>query len=256
MASNFSCIGFPVASGDDFVTLAEQVASIATPVEAKAGTYLRWSPPTGEELWLQVDRGNHLRGMNPHFRGRSSMRVRVDERIRRDDHTVLDGAFHAFAMPEGDGDEAQLYPFVFDAPDADVHASLALPATVLVQLAAFASQAECFPSPEAFAASPRGGRFASKAFIPSGLFSMDGETLDAPRAYVILIGHVLESATLENHLTHLPYHWALIDTYGGMLDAVIDPALLPETPPQGGVMMGSFWVSGRILGGENDEADA
>ena len=192
MASNFSCIGFPVASGDDFVTLAEQVASIATPVEAKAGTYLRWSPPTGEELWLQVDRGNHLRGMNPHFRGRSSMRVQVDERIRRDDHTVLDGAFHAFAMPEGDGDEAQLYPFVFDAP----------------------------------------------------------------RAYVILIGHVLESATLENHLTHLPYHWALIDTYGGMLDAVIDPALLPETPPQGGVMMGSFWVSGRILGGENEEADA
>jgi hypothetical protein len=57
VASNFSCIGFPVASGDDFVTLAEQVASIATPVEAKAGTYLRWSPPTGEELWLQVDRG-------------------------------------------------------------------------------------------------------------------------------------------------------------------------------------------------------
>ena len=85
---------------------------------------------------------------------------------------------------------------------------------------------------------------------------MDGETLDAPRAYVILIGHVLESATLQNHLTHLPYHWALLETHGGMLDVVVDPALLPETPPQGGVMMGSFWLSGRILGGENEEADA
>lgn len=252
MPSHFSALGFPVNSGDDFVTLAEEVSSIADPLPATAGDYLRWSPPSGEELWLQVDPEHRLLGMNPHFRGRSSMRVQVDARIRRDDHTALDGAFHAFAMPEGDGEEAQLYPFVFDAPDADVHAALALPATALVQLAAFANQAECFPTPEAFAASPRGGRFASKAFIPSGLFAADGEMLDQPKAYAILIGHVLESATLENTLTHLPYHWALLETYGGMLDVVIDPSVLPEMPPTGGVMMGSFWLSGRILGGETD----
>lgn len=249
MTSHFSAIGFPVASGDDFITLATEAGRIATPVTATTGDYLRWSPTTGEELWLQVTPGNRLIGMNPHFRGRSSMRVQLEARVLRDDHTALDGAFRAWAMPEGDDEDARLFPFVFDAPDADVHATLELPATALVQLAGFAHEIMSFPSEAAFAASPRGAKFASRAFVPSGLVGPDGEELAAPRAYAIIIGHVRESATLENQLTHRPYHWALLETYGGAMDAVIDPALLPEAPPKDGVVMGSFWLSGRILGG-------
>ena len=216
---------------------------------ATAGDYLRWSPASGEELWLQVTPDHRVIGMNPHFRGRSSMRVWLDSRIARDDHTTLDGAFHAWAMPEGDDEDARLFPFVFDAPDADVHTALALPTTALVQLAGFAHDLMSFPSLDAFTASPRGATFASKAFVPTGLFAPDGEEAPQPRAYAIIIGHVMESATLENQLTHLPYHWALVHTYGGALDVVIDPAVLPELPVPGGVVMGSFWLSGRILGG-------
>jgi hypothetical protein len=250
VSSHFAAIGFPVASGDDFIALAEEAGAIATPVPATLGDYLRWSPTTGEELWLQVTPDHRVVGMNPHFRGRSSMRVQLEARVPRADHTALDGAFRAWAMPEGDDEAARLFPFVFDAPDADVHAALALPATALVQLAGFAHEVVGFPSAEAFAASPRGATFASRAFIPAGLFGADGEELAEPRAYAVVIGHVQESATLENQLTHRPYHWALLDTYGGAMDVVADPAVLGEMPKPGGVVMGSFWLSGRILGGD------
>ena len=38
-------------------------------------------------------------GMNPHFEGKSSVRVAVEARIARDAHMPLDGTFLAWANP-------------------------------------------------------------------------------------------------------------------------------------------------------------
>jgi hypothetical protein len=37
------------------------------------GEYLKWAPPSGEQLWLQVSPKGEGMGMNPHFAGKSSI---------------------------------------------------------------------------------------------------------------------------------------------------------------------------------------
>jgi hypothetical protein len=92
VANHFSAIGFNLETQDDFVALAEEVAPAASPVPVPGGRYLRWCGGSGEELWLQVSSRESLIGMHPHFSGRSSVRVGLTGRIRRDRDTTLDGA--------------------------------------------------------------------------------------------------------------------------------------------------------------------
>ena len=95
MPSQFSAIGFQVTTGEDLASLASSVAGKADKVPARGGQYLRWAPPSGEQLWLQVKPNGDAMGMNPHFAGKSSIRIAVDARVARDTHTPLDGTFLA-----------------------------------------------------------------------------------------------------------------------------------------------------------------
>jgi hypothetical protein len=47
-----------------------------------------------------------------------------------------------------------------------------------------------------------------------------------------------------------------VDTLGGTFDVVIDPELLPDRPRAGNVVSGWFWLSGRLLTAERQEAPA
>ena len=67
-----------------------------------------------------------------------------------------------------------------------------------------------------------------------------------PRAEAVFSGHVLESGRRTNRLTGADFIWCLVETLGGVYDVVIDPELLPDVPRVGGVLQGSFWLSGRI----------
>ena len=69
-----------------------QVAGEAEKVDTGAGTYLKWAPPSGEQLWLQVSNGGDAMGMNPHFAGKSAVRVGLETRVKRPTHTPLDGS--------------------------------------------------------------------------------------------------------------------------------------------------------------------
>jgi hypothetical protein len=99
MPSQFSAIGFDVTSGEDLAALASRVADRAETISVGAGQYLKWAPPTGEQLWLQVKHNGDAMGMNPHFAGKSAVRVGVEARIARDSHTPLDGTFLGWANP-------------------------------------------------------------------------------------------------------------------------------------------------------------
>ena len=140
MPSQFSAIGFTVSSGEDLAALASQVAERADTIDAPAGQYLKWAPPSGEQLWLQVKRNGDAMGMNPHFEGKSSIRVAVEARVARESHTPLDGTFLAWANPPAGAAAGGDYPFAFDCPDAATHDRLTLPVTMLAQIAAFAQQ--------------------------------------------------------------------------------------------------------------------
>jgi len=249
MASHLSSLGFLVESVEDFVALAERLLDQTQSFQTRRGAYRLWSGQAGEQLWLQLDRSGALIGINPHFAGKASMTVGITNRVARPEDTELDAAFHGWADPSEDSIEDGAYPFVFDSPDAGTSSGFTVPAIARVQLAAFAHEVTAFESEAAYHhAQPKENlRFASRSFIPAGLFSPDGGGRpEVPEAIAIFTGHVLETTVYQNTLTGLLFYWALVETYGGQFDVVIDPDLLAEPPQSGGILSGTFWLSGRI----------
>jgi hypothetical protein len=187
-------------------------------------------------------------GMNPHFAGKSSVRVAIEARVVRDAHTPLDGTFLAWANPPAGASAGGDYPFAFDCPDAATHEHVQLPATLTAQVAAFAQQITVYPSPAAYdaAQAAQGLSFGSRSFIPSGLISPSGEPVTPPESHALIVGEVIEAAEQRNTVTGQPFWWALIDTVGGTFDVVVDPALISSPIRAGHVVAGWFWLSGRL----------
>lgn len=248
MSSHLSSIGFSVNDQADLSALVGRIGPLATSIEADHGVYWRWSSECGAEMWLQTNNDDELVGMTPFFAGGGRIRVRLTARVARPDDTPLEGAFHGWADPdEGDMDSGA-YPFVFDAIDSDRYASVALPQIVDVQIAAFAHEISVHSSLEAYNESQTGEpKFASRSFIPSGLFKPDGESAGPPTSTAIFTGHVVATEVKKNSLSGEPYYWALVDTLGGSFDVVIDPELCEAPPVIGGVLSGSFWLCGRCI---------
>jgi hypothetical protein len=246
--SQFSAIGFTVSSGEDLAALASRVAERADTIDAAKGQYLKWAPPSGEQLWLQVKRNGDAMGMNPHFEGKSSVRVAIESRIAREAHTSLDGTFLAWANPPVGAAVGGDYPFVFDCPDAATHDALTLPATLTAQIAAFAQQITVYASQSTYDAeqAAQGLPFGSRSFIPSGIISPSGEPVTPPESHALIAGEVIEASERRNAVTGQPFWWALVDTIGGTFDVVIDPSLLSSPVRQGNVIAGWFWLSGRL----------
>jgi hypothetical protein len=251
LPSQFSAIGFSVSSGEDLAALATRVAGRADTINARAGQYLKWAPPSGEQLWLQVKYNGDAMGMNPHFAGKSSVYVGVEARVTRDVHTPLDGTFLAWANPPAGALAGGDYPFAFDCPDAATHETLTLPAALNAQIAAFAQQITVYASPQDYdaAQAAQGLPFGSRSFIPSGLISPSGEPVTPPESHALIAGEVIEAAERRNAVTGQPFWWALIDTVGGTFDVVIDPSLLAAPVEAGNVVAGWFWLSGRLQTG-------
>lgn len=254
MASHFASLGFPISDVKGMRRLAGELTPKAQELPAGDGAYLRWAPGSGEELWLQVDRRRDFSGMNPHFSGVSRLRLGLEQRIKIRGATPLDGAFEAFVLDEEDEAVAQL---IFDCPDAVLHAGVPLPAIATAQIAAFAHDVEIHESVEAFEAAQvaEGGgpdqlRFASQSFFPSGVFAK------RPEATAILSGHVIDSGLRTNALTNDSYTWAAVESVGGVYDVVASPDVIPSAPPLGGVVLGSFWLSGRLLDEPRPAPDA
>jgi len=248
MGSHFSTIGLPVASAEDMDALANQILPLAEPFAAPDGMYFRWQDPSGAEIWLQHNAKNELVGMTPHFAGGAAVCVGLTERIPIGQPGDLDGSFHAWADPEGDAPDCGCYPFIFDAPDYWLHDDLELPAQRQVQIAAFAHQIAAFESEAAFEArSEDGPGHSAQLFIPTGLYPKDGEGA-LPQALAFISGYVRAAGEKINALTGRPFYWAQVQTIGGAYDVVIDSEMLPRAPVPGGVVHGSFWLSGRIVG--------
>lgn len=248
MPSQFSAIGFTVSSGEDLAELASRVAERAETIDASAGQYLKWAPPSGEQLWLQVKRNGDAMGMNPHFEGRSSVPVSVEARITREGQTPLDGAFLAWANPPSGAAAGGDYPFAFDCPDAAAYDGLTLPATLTAQIAAFAQQITVYESQAAYDAdqTAQGLSFGARSFIPSGLISPAGDPVTPPESHALIAGLVIEADERRNTVTGQPFWWALVDTVGGTYDVVIDASLVSSPVRRGNVVSGWFWLSGRL----------
>jgi len=248
MPSHFSTIGIAVRSNDEFADYAIRTVDQGRALDTPGGSYIVWDMGGGAELWAQVDGDSSLIGLNPHFRGLGRMEVRLDHTVERASDSPLDGAFYGWAEPSDDAEAQGAYPLVFDVPDMLAWGELALPATRTVQISAFAHDIAVFADDAAYrAAQSSQSLMAEESFIPAGLFPLDGDPNAAPRSEAVFSGHVLATQVLTNAQTGEEFAWAHVQTYGGTVDVVVDPALLAAPLVVGGVVRGSFWLSGRVV---------
>ena len=257
MSSNFTCIGIELNSAEDMEALVDKVSDQAEAAAVPGGMYLVWAGD-GPELWLQLDAEDQLIGMNPHFAGPTRMRLGIVAPIERPGQSELDGLFYAWVNPTTEDPASGEYPLVFDCPDSAMHDELELPCVATVQLAGFAHHLEIWDSVAEFDRA-RGGddtQLASRAFIPAGLLRPDGvDDPPPPVAYAIINGHVLAAEVRENPLTGLRYQWAALATHGGTLDVVAPMRLVTREIREGSVLSGGFWISGLILGEDDEDED-
>ncbi|HEX8297420.1 MAG TPA: hypothetical protein VF593_14035 [Chthoniobacteraceae bacterium] len=254
MASNFSNLGFRIESPQEFHDLTKRAAGNSTPVPTYVGgAYLHSSTPEGVELWTQVSPDKELIGCNPHFVGDSKFlpeggfAVEIT-RIISVDGAPLDGRLVGTIA----SDDASGCPIVFDVPDFRQYAArLTLPTRARVQLAALPHEFSASPTGDAFladqASALAGPGMAAESFIPSGTFKPGGEAIEAPVAQAVLTGRILASERRTNTFSGLPFYALTVRTLGGVMDMAVDPSLVSREPVVGGVVFGSFWLSGRLL---------
>lgn len=257
MANHFQMIGLLIDDDEALEEYAFRACDFGEPINTDGQAYYcRWRVGGGAELWAAIDEGDVTVDLSPHFTGGASMRVAITGRIIPDDATTMVGRFHAWANPDENDDDPESgdYPFVFAAPDFAVWAALPLPATVSVSLAAFAHELDAYPDEDAYMASQEGElKYAAESFIPSGLFT-DGENKALPTA--IFAGRVLETEVRSLPDSWRTFVWARIRTLGGEVDVVAARDEVRGEVVPGGIISGTFWLSGRIAGEPPAPADA
>lgn len=244
MANLFAALGFGIDTREKFseqsLRVAEAGERIALP---GGGEYRRWSPGAGVELWARIARGEVV-GMNPHFAGDAIIRAGIAGRFRDPGASALDGMYQVWPEPTSHDPESGSTTFVIDAPDFALHDRVRLPRIAPVQVAAFAFELSAFADEEAYGASQTGElKYAPESLLPTGLFG-EGGGVPAPEA--MLSGRVLATELRINPATGNPFRWARVRTWGGEIDVVAEPSLIDGEVVEGGIVRGSFWLTGRI----------
>lgn len=250
--SNLSDIGFPTPDEQAVNEMIMHVLELAKPVKSSHGFYLVYTDASGAEIYLQGNFNQELVGFNPHFAGTSRRQVGLTQTIERDS-SELDGGFHAWANPSDENVEISgEYPFVFDVPDFRTVENLGFPRTVEIQLTAFGSNDfKIFETEEDYQATQESElKYASKMFVPSGLFDFESKNWDEnnpPRPVGIFAGEIKDFELKTNALSGEKFYRFLVETLGGDVDVVVDPKYVSREPQIGGIVSGTFWLSGRIL---------
>ena len=70
----------------------------------------------------------------------------------------------------------------------------------------------------------------------------------------MIAGHVQHTEERSNPATGRRFHYLRVKTYGAVeVDVVADPTIVTGSPAVGGVVWGTFWLSGRLLHSQNEQ---
>lgn len=249
--SNLSDIGFPTPDEQAINEMIMHVLDVAKPVQNARGFYLVYTDSSGAEIYLQGNFDQELVGFNPHYAGTSRRRVALTQAIERDS-SALDGGFHAWANPHDGGAEGE-YPFVFDVPNFRAVEIAEFPRAAEIQLTAFASNDfKIFAGEKEYQTAQESElEYASKMFVPVGLFAFDEKDgsidLSVVRPVGKFAGEIKEFELKTNELSGEKFYAIVVETLGGAVDVVVDPKYVPDEPQTGGIVSGTFWLSGKIL---------
>ncbi|MFN8354807.1 MAG: hypothetical protein U0Y10_10185 [Spirosomataceae bacterium] len=252
--SNFSNIGFNFQTIEELYENLDKMIPLGKANKCTKGTYLEYAENSGVAIYLQFNKRKEFIGFNPHFNGYSKRNVCITNEIENG-RSILDGCLHAWAEPTEKGNpNSGQYPFVFAVPDLQRYEPLTFPMDCQIQLSAFTQgEISIFDNEQEFRDSQTTQfKFATKSFVPLGLFVMQTATGEEPSSglpqpFGLLSGVVKEWANLPNMFTGDSFCWMLVETAGGEIDIVCDPALVSKPPKVGSIVQGDFWLTARLL---------
>jgi len=242
--SHMSAIGFDVPL-DEFQAIVERGASQSARLDTPIGSYLHWSVGAGVELWLQANAVDKIVGCNPHFSGTGQMPVAMIETASMPGRP-LDGHGFGWAAPrDSDNPYSGLHSFAAHLPDfAYVDERILIPPVVSLQVAAFASSLEFFPTEAAYIESQWGQYYYAEPGVTTW---QHVENEGMPQPDVFLTGIVTASECRKNPITGQEFHTLALQTSAGSLDVVADMATVTRRPAVGTVVAGNFWLSAAVI---------
>jgi len=254
VADHLAALGIGSDSQEERQDQVRRILKNSRPQSQRADSMtLRWTDPSGAELWIYVDESGAMKSVQPHFAGGARMTLELQEIVERPEISPFDGGF--IALTQTGGTNPTLgggFPVVFDAPDFPDVKDAFLTAKHEVELAAFAVELNAYDTEEAFKeAQPEMKPLEVPTFIPAGLL---GKTQgESPTAHALMVGRLLEGQVVTNELTGRGYFRVLIETPAGPMILIVEPDLLQEIPARGSVLQVGAWISGRITPEDDDK---
>lgn len=249
MFNHYASIGYPVQTSEEVKLLAQKAARAGDSLAFANGAYVVAALPIGSQLWIPATTENVIIGCLPHFQGEGSVRVRVGG-LRQDPQNSFEGSLIAWATP----DKAQpgdpgTFPFLVDVPDFQLAASgLTLGTIVELQVAAFAHELVCFADESEMRQQKSDlAELPTRFFVPTGLMNPDGSRRDPPQAMSYFAGPIRSVERIENPVTHAEFLHIEVETLDGTVDVVATLSDLVGEPVSGGIAIGEFWLSARLL---------
>ncbi len=253
MADHLAALGIGSDSQEERQDQVRRILKNSRPHSQRGDSMtLRWTDPSGAELWIYVDDTGAMKSVQPHFSGGTRISLEIQEVLERPEISPFDGGF--LGLTQTGGTNPKLgggFPVIFDAPDFPDVREAFLTAKHDVELAAFAVELNAYETEEAFKeAQPEMKPLDVPAFIPAGLLGMNqGGT---PTAHALMVGRLLKLEKLTNELTDLPFYRMIMETPAGPMALLVDPDLVTGDPADGSVLQVGAWISGRIAP-EDDE---
>ncbi len=253
MADHLAALGIGSSSPEERQEQVRRILRESVPHSRREdGVTLRWTDPSGAQLWIYVDSTGAMKSVQPHLAGGPRMRLEIQAVVDRPEISPFDGGFLCLTLQGGSNPTlGGGYPVIFDAPDFPDVRDATLTAKHDVELAAFALELNVYATEEAFReAQPDLKPLGIPGFIPAGMVGQaQGQ---APTAHALMVGRVLEAKRVRNDVTHREFVRMRIDTPAGPLDMAVDPGMVEELPPEGFIVQAGAWISGR-LSPEDDE---
>jgi hypothetical protein len=245
--SHFNAVGFSIGSQIEFERLLKMAFESGQAVPIHNGRYVVWEPGEGVQLWVKV-KDRVVLGCSPHYQGEGTLKVEVQGFYSRpEDIAATDGALIGTVIPV-DAASAS-FPLVADVPGFEATASrVAAPQTVAVQATGFAREMNCFADSDAFAKCQ-----GTTAISDTEFFRFPGMTA-APSAEALIpaevriTARVLKASLRINPVTQQSFIALVIAAPGGgTIDIAANPQVASGELLPGGIIQGTFWLSGRVL---------
>ena len=254
MTDHLAALGIGSPSAEERQKQVRSIIKESKPYSQRADSMtLVWHDPSGAELWIYLDETGTMKSVQPHFAGGPRIRLELQAILERPEVSPYDGGF--LGLTQEGGSNTSLgggFPMVFDAPDFPDVKDAFLTAKHDVELAGFAVELNAYPTEEAFReGQPDLKPLGVPAFLPAGMVAqMEG---GQPTAHALMVGRVLESEHVKNHLTGREFVRIRIETPAGPMDLIVDPDLVRDLPEVGHILQVGAWLSGRIVGEKEEE---